>query len=77
VIDKMLPKNSLLPVSLPLNTLVGFVPSGCLFQAGQMSNIWELRHHPVPAHLTVKGLAAVPNVLFGLKPVFGHETVLN
>lgn len=56
---------------------MGLVPSGCLLQAGQMINIWELSHHPVPAHLTVKGLAAVPNVLFGLKPVFSHETVLN
>lgn len=41
-----------------------------------MRDIWELSHHPVPVHLTVKGLAAVLNIHFGLKPVIMKKCLI-
>lgn len=72
--EKMLPKIYSLLQLLCLPTLNWELsPKAVSCKRGQMSDVWELSHHTALVHLTVKGLTAMPNGLFGLKPMIMKE----
>lgn len=75
--EKMLPKIYSLLLCLCLPTLnLEMFPKAVSCKRGQMSDVWELSHHTVLVHLTVKCLTAMPNGLFGLKPMIMKEHLI-